>query len=167
MSLPNISNIGKKSKVAGILRWYVPNWNDDAVEDPKPEGPGKEPKKQKIPYIDFRPATSENKAWIAERLKWEKSSEGQRLTRGKATVGAIDAIREAEYPMFAKTVVAGWGDFEDDDGKEFKFAQGDLARTESLLRALGIHNFDDFRDTARQPKNASAAEGRDELAGNS
>lgn len=152
-NLPKISNINKKSKVAGTLRWYVPNWNDD--------GSGK------TPWIDFQPATSENKAWIAERLKFEKSAEGQRITRGKVTVGAIDMIRDAERPMFARTVVKGWGDFVDDDGNDLKFVPGDFALIEALLLALGVANFDDFRDTARQPKNAAAAEGTQELAGNS
>lgn len=146
----SIKNIAEKAKTPKSLRWYVPNWNGDDV-----------------PYIDHLPANVDNPRYMSARLKFEKSSEGMKLTRGQMTLGKIDAMREADFAIYAETVVTGWGGFFDDDGKPFEFKAGDLPRIQDLLRALGSANFDDLRKSAQSPSQGAAAEGRQELAGNS
>jgi hypothetical protein len=149
--MPKLSKFAANAKVGDAIRWYMPNWNGDAV-----------------PYVDVRPATADNPKWISARIAWEKSPEGQRLTKGQGvTAGKNDAIREVDYRMFADLLIVGWGNIVDDDGVEVKFDAAKPRETEAVLREFGNYNFDDLRQTARQPERGERVQGTRELAGNS
>lgn len=149
----SIKNIANATKLPETFRWYVPNWNGD---DP--------------PFLELRPATTENASYTAARLQLEKSADHQRIARGGVnglTVDKINKLRDADYPIFAKTVVVGWGGFFEDlpEGSPpgakpapFVFQQDNHARTEELLRALGPVNFDALREAARTPDRSQAGD---------
>jgi hypothetical protein len=131
-----LGNIAKATSIAPTFKWYPPNWNGEG----------------EVPFILLEPAVAENAKWIAARMAWEKSSEGQRILRKAGNNPAAFAeAREVDIVMFAKVLVKGWGNLVDEDGKPVEFIAGDTDRTVAVLRAFGSSNIDDLRVAARTP----------------
>ena len=143
--IPKLNNLFRDSKTAQI-KWVLPNWRGD----------------NEAPYFLVDPASSENQAWIKMRTAWEKTDEGRRLLKLKVGPYKMDQLREVDYRHFATTLIKGWGNVFDDDGKPVPF-DSDPEVIEAVLRSLNHANFDDMREKARpeQAERTTAA-----LAGN-
>jgi hypothetical protein len=105
-------------------------------------------------------ATDANEKYWNAILR-RNSASVRRLRSGRLNAAVLDSTRDHDRELFAKLIVKGWENVEDDQGNPVPFSQEDCL---GFLQALPNWIFDDLRNFASDAQNFLEDGGADEVA---